>query len=199
MRPVLLLMALVSGTSQMLAAQAGRWGLTAEIGLSWFQGSARRDSAGSTDDLHPSPSRSVGLRVDRRGGRVGIALTALYEQTGLVDAADKVSITLNDVAKLFSLRPEIWGRVLTLRALTVEAHGGLSLDYWQFAGMENRIKPGAMGGLTVVAPIGGAFDLRVRWEGSLSGSLINPGELPPSFELRRSFHSRLGFGVRMGL
>jgi hypothetical protein len=199
MRPVLIVLALVSGMSRMLAAQSGRWGLTAEIGLSWFQGSARRDSAGIADDLHPSPSRSVALRVDRRGRRVGLALTALYEQTGLQDAADEVSITINDVAKLYSIRPELWGRVLTLKAVTVEAHGGVSLDYWQFAGMPNRIKAGAIGGLTLVAPIGGAFALRVRWEGSVSGSVINAGELAPSFELRRSFHSRLGFGIRLGL
>lgn len=199
MRLFLIALALVSGRSETLSAQTGKWGLTAEMGLSWFSGSARRDSAGAVDDLHPSPSRSVSLRVDRRGGRLGIALTALYEKTGLVDATDEVSITVNDVSKLYSLRPEIWGRILTLKALALEAHGGLSLDYWQFAGMENRVKAGAMGGLTLVAPIAGAFGLRLRWEGSLSGSLINPGELPPSFERRRSFHSRLGFGIRLEL
>src|SRR5262245_11218204 len=112
-----LVVLMLSSTANLLAAQSHRWGLTGEIGLSWFAGSSRRDSVG-VDYLHPSPSRSAALRIDRAGGRVGLALTLLYEKTGLQDEADDVSVTINDVVKLYSVRPEVFVTVLRLRSMT---------------------------------------------------------------------------------
>lgn len=194
----LLIAGLLGNVSTVMLAQTPGWGVTAEVGQSWFGGGARRDSAG-VDDLQPSPSRYGSVRVDRSGKRVGLGLTLLYEKTGVRDATDGVDITFHDLATLYSARPEASVRALTLGAATVYVHVGAAVEYWQISGEDPRTRLGAIAGATLVVPLGGSFGFRLRWEGGLSPSIFKDSELPAAFEMRPSIHSRIGFGIRLGL
>jgi hypothetical protein len=191
-----LVLQLLSGSG--LQAQASRWGLTPEVGLSRFGGSATRDSAGH-ESFRPSSSTSIALRMDCTADGIRVAITLLYEKTGIMETGDEVAITLHDLVQLYSVRPELALRLLRLGPGGLWAHGGISLERWQLAGEDPRNRIGALAGLSVSAPLGGGFSMEVRWEGTLSRSVFTQQDLPSRFSLRNTVHSRLGLGLRLGL
>lgn len=197
MRRVLLLIVMSGGVSTILMGQSAAWGITAEVGQSWFAGGARRDSAG-VDYFQQSPSRFTSLRFDRTGNRIGFAITLLYERTGLRNTTENVDFTFHDLVTLYSIRPEVSIRGFSIGAVRVDPHLGIPIEYWQISGEESRLRVGVLGGLTLVTPLGGSFALRLRWEGGLTGSIFEDSELPAAFEVKPSLHSRLGLGIRLG-
>lgn len=181
-----------------LAAQAPGWGVAGEIGFSRFSGTSTSDSSGDTS-FRPSPSTSLALRLDRNASRIGVAVTILYEKTGVMEAGDQVAVTVHDIVKLYAVRPELGFLLLRLGAGTLWAHGGISVERWRLAGEDPRYRFAGLGGLSINAPLGDVFSTEIRWEGSLSRSVLTRHDLPTGFSTRNTFHSRVGLGIRLGL
>ena len=182
-----------------LQAQGKYWGVTPEVGFSQFGGTAVKDSAGESRHFHPSSSISIGLRIDRTTGSVGFAVSLLYDQTGMVETGDPIALTVHDIVKLYSIRPEITFRVVDAGPSSLFVHGGPVFERWQLAGEDPRHRVGGQGAISIRAPLGGRLALQVRWEATLSPSILERQELPAGFRLRSNLHSRLGLGIRLRL
>lgn len=177
-------------------AQAHAWGLTPELGWSWFSGASHH----TTDDvaLRVSQTMSAGLRLDRTGRTTGLGLTFLYLQSGIDENSGTVTVTSNDILKVYSLRPEFSMKVTHLGAGTLWAHAGPAFSRWSVPG-EKRLLVSGVAGLSLGVPLSPKWELRIRWEGDLGESVFKGSDLPAGFETRSMFQSRLGLGLRLGL
>ena len=180
-------------------AQERNWGLTPEIGFSHFSGTARDETSTPHVSASPSASMSVGVRVDRAFGQVRVALTLLYEETGLVEGNTDITVTANNVLKLSAVHPEISLPLLRLGNAAIRAHAGVAIDRWGPADEKARTRFGLLAGLGLESPLSRRVSLAIRWEGTAGKSMMVEGDLPAGFELRDTFHSRLALGLRLGL
>lgn len=191
-----LLAVLTMGVSS-LSAQSYHWGLTPEIGFSHWSGTAGEDS--TDQSLRPSPSTSIGLRLDRTGKRIGWAVAILYEKTGIMETDAHLAVTFHDIIKLYALRPEVSLRLAQLGPTSLNAHAGLSVERWEMPGKDPRYLPSGLAAVSLQAPLGDHFSIGVRWENTLSSSVFSEEDLPSGFSTRNTVHSRLGLGIRLGL
>lgn len=199
MRATLMILLIACTTCGLLEAQERAWGVTPEIGLSRFSGTAVKDSAGESRSFHPSSSTSVGIRVDRTGRNIGFAVGVFYDVTGMVETGEPIALTIHDIVKLYSVRPAVSVRIFNAGPSAVFITCGLALERWQLAGEDARHRLGGQGAIGVRAPLGGQFFLQVRWEASLSPSILENQELPDDFKLRGNLQTKLGIGIRLGL
>ncbi|MEP7326818.1 MAG: hypothetical protein ABI836_12775 [Gemmatimonadota bacterium] len=200
MRIVLTFAAILAAVvSHSASAQQRHWGITPEIGFSHFHGTARDETTNPEVSAGPSPSTSVGFRLDREIGRVRLGITLIYEETGLVEGNSDISVTANNVLKLLGLHPELSAAVLRLGRASVRAHAGAAIDKWSPADEPSRTRFGLLAGLTLESPLSSGANLSIRWEGTSSRSILAEDDLPAGFELHNTFHSRLGLGIRLGL
>ena len=187
---------MVLGVCGTLRSQDREWGIAPEIGFSHFSGSSADDTSLS---FRPSPSTSVGLRLDASVHGLVIAVGVLYEETGLMENGPSLAITAHNTIKLLAVHPEVSLRLLRLGAANLRLHVGIAINRWSLVDEKARSRLGGLGGFSVEAPIGARTTLQVRWEGSLSRSIFDEGDLPAGFKPRSTFHSRLGLGIRLGL
>lgn len=187
---------MVLGVCGTLQSQDRGWGIAPEIGFSHFSGSSADDTSLS---FRPSPSTSVGVRLDASLHGFVIAVAVLYEETGLMENGPSLAITAHNTVKLLAIHPEVSLRLLGLGTAQLRLHGGVAINRWSIVDEKARTRLGGLGGLSVEAPIGARTTLQVRWEGSLSRSIFDEGDLPAEFKPRSTFHSRLGLGFRLGL
>jgi opacity protein-like surface antigen len=200
MRTVLIGIALLAGAASVSAyAQERKWDLTPEIGFSHFSGTARDETTTPHVSASPSPSMSVGVRVDRAFGQVRVAMTLLYEETGLVEGSSDVTVTANNVLKLFAIHPEMSLPLFRVGNAAIRAHAGVAIDRWGPADEKARTRFGLLAGLGLESPLSRRVSLAIRWEGTSGKSMLIEDDLPAGFELRNTFHSRLGLGIRLGL
>ncbi|HEV8123407.1 MAG TPA: hypothetical protein VGP80_04140 [Gemmatimonadales bacterium] len=200
MRTALTVIVLLAGAAPASGyAQERQWGLTPEIGFSHFSGTASDETTDQHVSASPSPSMSVGARLDRAFGRVRVALTLLYEETGLVEGNSDVTVTANNVLKLSAIHPEMSLQLFRLGNAAIRAHAGVAIDRWGPADEKARTRFGLLAGLDFESPVSHRVTLAIRWEGTSGKSMLIEDDLPAGFELHNTFHSRLALGLRLGL
>jgi hypothetical protein len=138
---------------------------------------------------------TIGLRLERGVGRFGLGLRGSYGKPGLsalgqgLTVTDKSSGQLIEVATLVAVRV---GGIGPSGAIRAEL--GPALHLWKF-GDDLRDRVGALGALAYDWPVAGRFSGAIRLEGTVSKSWFEEGDLPPAYELRRTWR----YGVTLGL
>jgi hypothetical protein len=191
MRPlavIALLVALPLGRAQ------GQWTIGVEAGTARYRGSAHDTSSGAGPRLHPGDATTLGLHVDRRFGRLGVALRASAGTPGVsadgsITVSDKSTGHLIDVATLVTVRVGGIGP-----SGVVRAELGPALHLWKLDD-DKRVRLGALGALAYEWPVAGRFSGAIRAEGTVSRSWFEEGDLPPEYDLRLTWR----YGVTLGL
>jgi hypothetical protein len=172
----------------------GQWTIAPEVGLTAFSGSSR-DSGGVR--LGPTRATVVGLRVGRESPRFGWGLRVLTGSTGVgatdgdLTVIEEHQLRLVEVAGFLSWQV---ARLGTASRLGVEA--GPALDFWVPPGGSARSRVGAVAALSWAFPVSPRLDAALRLEGTLTGSLFDPADLPPSAERRATWRRGAGFALR---
>src|SRR5256886_12451202 len=109
-------------------AGALQWGLSAEVGVARFAGTAQ-DSSGAT--LGPYRPTTFAVRVDRDLGPVRVGLGLLYARTGLAGEQDQTAVVFYDRASLVEAAPELSITVVRFGAgVVTRVAGGPRLAIW---------------------------------------------------------------------
>jgi hypothetical protein len=138
---------------------------------------------------------TVAFRVDRRLGRVGVAVRASLGKPGItgdqgpVAVMDKSTGQVVEVATLVAVRVGGIGP-----SGAVRAEVGPALHLWNIDD-DVRSRVSALGALAYEWPLAGRFSGAIRLEGTLSRSWFEEGELPPEYDLRLTWR----YGVTLGL
>jgi hypothetical protein len=173
---------------------AGQWSLTPEVGLTAFSGSAR-DSSG----LRVGPTRAtvIGLRFGRETRATGIGVRVLTGSTGFgatdgdLTVIQEHQLRLVEIAGFFSWHV---AQIGTASRLRLEA--GPVLDVWMPQDASSRSRFGAVAALSWAFPVSPRLDAALRLEGTLTGSLFDAADLPPSAERRPTWRRGAGFALR---
>src|SRR2546426_7043860 len=100
--PTLLVLGLLIAGRPALAAQ---WSVAVEATASYYGGTSR-DSGADPTAFRPHHPTSVGLRVDRRFGRLGFGGGAAPTGAGLIAENNSVGAILQDALPLFEGAPQ---------------------------------------------------------------------------------------------
>ena len=194
--PGLLLIGLVLASQPRLA---GQWSLAVEATTSCYDG-VSRDSGADPTSFRPHHPTSVGLRVDRRFGRLGFGVGAALAGADLIAENSSVGAILKDALDVFEVAPEVallLGRTGPGPALRV--HAGPLIDVWSRAGDDTRTRAGGQVGLSLESPVSRRFAGSLRVAAALTSSLFREGELPPGFERRAMWRRSVSLGLRYRL
>ena len=195
--PGLLLPGLLLVSQPRLAAQ---WSLAVEATASYYDG-VSRDSGADPTAFRPHHPTSVGLRVDRRFGRLGFGVgAALGGGADLIAENSSVGAILKDALDLFEVAPEVAllpGR--TGPGLAVRVHAGPLIDIWSREGGDTRTRAGGQVGVSLESPLSRRFAGSLRVAAALTSSLFREGELPPGFERRAMWRRSVSLGLRYRL
>ena len=173
---------------------SGQWTLSPEVGLTAFGGTGR-DSSG----LRVGPTRAsvLALRFGRESPRVGFGVRVLTGLTGFgasdgdLTVIQEHQLRLVEIAGVLS-RPV--ARVGISSRLVVEA--GPVLDIWTPQGGSSRTRVGAVLAAVWILPVTARLDAALRVEGTLTGSLVDPADVPAGAERRATWRRGVGFGLR---
>lgn len=176
------------------ATLAGQWSLTPEVGLTAFSGSSR-DSGGVR--VGPTRATVLGLRFGRETRRSGIGVRLLTGSSGFgatdgdLSVIQEHQLRLVEVAGFFSWHV---AQVGTASRLGVEA--GPLFDVWMLQGASSRSRFGAVAALSWAFPVSPRLDAALRLEGTLTGSLFDPADLPASVQRRATWRRGVGLALR---
>ena len=175
-------------------ALSGQWSLAPEVGLTAFSGSGR-DSSG----LRVGPTRAtiIGLRFGRETPRHGVGLRILTGSTGFGATDGDLTVIQEHQLRLLEIAGFVsWhlAQIGTASRLRLEA--GPVLDVWMPEGASSRSRFGAALALSWAFPVSPRLDAAVRLEGTLTGSLFDPADVPASAERRATWRRGVGFALR---
>jgi len=194
--PGLLLFGLLLASQPRLVAQ---WSVAVEATASYYGGTSR-DSGADPTAFRPHHPTSVGLRVDRRFGRLGLGVGAALAGSDLIAENSSVGAILKDALDLFEVAPEV--ALLLDRTgpgLAVHVHAGPLIDIWSPQGADTRTRLGGQAALSLEWPVSRRFAGSLRGAAALTGSLFKQGELPPGFERRAMWRRSVSLGLRFRL
>jgi hypothetical protein len=179
-----------------LATALAQWTLGVDLGTARYGGSAH-DTAntGAPAQWRPGDVTTIGLRVDRRLGRLGVGLKASYGKPGLTGAGQGLTITDKTAGELIEVATLVAVRVGGIGPSgVVRAELGPALHLWKF-GDDMRSRFSALGTVAYEWPVAGRFSGAIRAEGMMSRSWFEEGDLPPEYDLRLTWR----YGVTLGL
>jgi hypothetical protein len=176
------------------APVAGQWSLTPEVGLTAFSGSSR-DSGGVR--IGPTRATVIGLRFGRETRASGIGLRILTGSTGFGATDGDLTVIQEHQLRLVEVAGFVsWhvAQIGTASRLGLEA--GPVLDVWMPQGASSRSRFGAVAALSWAFPVSPRLDAALRLEGTLTGSLFDPADLPPSAERRATWRRGAAVALR---
>ena len=192
------LIGLLAAVALAAPGQAGalQWGLSAEVGVARFAGTAQ-DSSGAT--LGPYRPTTFAARVDRDLGPVRVGLGLLYARTGLAGEQDQTAVVFYDRASLVEAAPELSITVVRFGAgVVTRVAGGPSLAIWDVDGV-SRTRVGARGAVAFDWPLSERCTGSLRATAVVSGSVMNRGETPPGVDRRTTRRGGVSVGLRYRL
>jgi opacity protein-like surface antigen len=179
---------------------AAQWYVGIELGVAHYHGTARDTSnSGGPDTFRPGDAASIGVRLGRQMGRIGLALRATYGIPGIGAAGQDLTITDRSTGALIEVTPVVAVR-LTSAGLgsAVRAEIGPTLHLWKLSD-EVRSRLGALGALAYEWPIVARWSGAIRAEGTISRSWWNAGDLPPEYARRPTWRYGMSVGLRYRL
>ncbi len=197
-RGILFIAVLLAVPAEALS-QAAAWTVTAEVGWAAVSGASRDPATGAV--FRPARGTVVGLGLARGTPRLGVGVVVRRARSGLALTDQEVTVLTGELQfTLYEIAPEV-----TMRLRRFGPYGGLTLsagpviDVWRLTESSSRIRIGGRAALAVESRLGERISGVVRAEGVLSGSMFDPGELPPGFEWRVQLRRHLVVGVRYRL
>ncbi len=172
----------------------GQWSIAPEVGLTAFSGSSR-DTGGVR--LGPTRATVVGLRFGRESPRFGLGLRLLTGSTGVGATDGDLTVIQEHQLRLFEVAGFLsWhlGPIGTASRLGLEA--GPVLDIWMPEGVSSRSRVGVGAAAVWAFPVTQRLDAALRLEGTLTGSLFDPADLPPSVAARPTWRRGVGWALR---
>ncbi len=181
---------------------AAQWNVGLEINATHYRGSSRAatDSSGPTT-VRPANATTFGVRVDRAigGGRARLGLQVSYATVGLTAAAPDLTLTDNSSGDVLEGQLLLNFQVVGIGSSgAIRAELGPSLHLWK-SDDETRSRAGAVAAAAYEWPIANRFSGAIRFEGMLSKSWFDPGDLPSELERRVTWRYGVGLGLRYRL
>jgi len=175
---------------------AAQWYVGLELGVAHYHGTAHDTSnGGGPDTFRPGDATSIGVRLGRQIGRIGLAMRAAYGIPGIGAAGQDLTITDRSTGTLIEVTPVVAVRLTSAGSGgAVRAEMGPTLHLWRLND-EVRSRLGALAALAYEWPIVARWSGAIRAEGTISPSWWNGGDLPPEYVRRPTWRYGMSFGL----
>jgi hypothetical protein len=179
----------------------GQWSVALEATASYYSG-ASRDTGADPISIRPHHPTSLGLRLDRRVGRLDVGVGAALAGPDVIAENSGVGAIIKNALDLFEIAPEaalLVGQTPARERVALRVHAGPLIDIWAPQGEDARTRLGGHAGLSLEWPLGARFAGSVRAAAALTPSLFRDGELPAGFERRALWRRSVSLGLRYRL
>lgn len=201
MRPNHLLVALCALWQPLLrpAPASGQWSVGLEVGADRYWGSSV-DVGGEHQSFRPYRPTSLGVGLEKRGGRLGVALHLHYSGASLALEAPDVLVAAKGIFTVFHASPELIYRVATFVGTNqLRLHAGPVFEVWGIDGADTQVRVGGQAGLSLRLPLGGRFAGLVLANVALTGSPLPSDEIVEGFERRALWRRSVGGALQFQL
>jgi len=197
MRWSLPLLALVTVTT---AGAAAQWHVGFEISAAHYRGSSRDTAnSGGPERFRPANATQLSVRLDRAIGRARLGLQARYASVGLAATGPGLTLIDNSTGQLLEAQLLVNFQVAGIGSSgAIRAEVGPSLHLWK-SGDELRSRAGAVAAAAYEWPVTNRFSGAIRFEGTISKSWFDAGDLPPEYERQATWRYGVGLGLRYRL
>ncbi len=180
-------------------AAFAQWGVTVSLHRTAFGGTSHDTSAMGTDgSFRPGSTPALTLRVDRRLGRVTVALGARYSRSAIEISNKDVFVGFHHEVQTIEAAPEVRVRLArTPVGARLHIYAGAVIGVWSFQDQTRKVT-GAVAGVSGEFPLFAKLAVELRAGAGLTESLFRDGELPPEFERRTMRRGEIGIGLRYG-
>jgi hypothetical protein len=164
-----------------LPAAAAQWYIGATTGSQDF-GAVADDTASGSRWVTLSASTALALRIERRLGRVSVAMDVAHSRAGFAVEDGEFALVAKDVFRLWEFAPELGVRAAGAdTATSLWLRAGPILDVWLPDGADTRVRGGAFASASLLFPLLGRVTGELGLRGSVTPSPFNETELPPEF------------------
>jgi hypothetical protein len=176
-----------------------QWTVGIEIGAERFWG-ASVESAPPHRSFRPYRPTTVGTLVERRSGRMGVALQLRYAQASLALEGGDAVVAVKGVFKVFSASPELSFRLGSLGpGNELLLHAGPLFEVWSVVDESSRARIGAQSALSLGIPLGGRLGASLSAGVGLMKSPFARDELDTAYDLRALWRRRFAVGLQYRL
>jgi hypothetical protein len=191
--------ALIVATSFSTPAAWGQWIAGVEVGADRFWGGSVQ-RAPERRSFRPYRPTTFGASLERRAGKVGVALQLHYARASLALEGGDAVVAVKGVFKLFSASPAVTYRIASLgpgNELLVRV--GPMFELWNIIDEDSRVRIGGQGSLSLAIPLGGRFGGALSAGAALIRSPFNREDLDVNFDLRALWRRRVAAGLQYRL
>jgi hypothetical protein len=180
---------------------AAQWHLGVELTTTHYRGTTRNTTDSGPTILRPADATAVTIGADRAIKRSRIAVRVSYARLGLVAGEGGLRLIDKSTGRLFE------GSILANFQVVgigggssgaIRAELGPALHLWNLDD-DLRKRLAALGAIAYEWPVTNRFAGAVRFEGTISKSWFEPGDLPPELERRVTWRYGVGLGLRYRL
>lgn len=173
-----------------------QWGLSGEIGVARFGGTAR-DTSGTR--VAPYRPTTFAVRLDRALGSTRVELAVQYAKTGFAGEQDNVAIVQYDAGSFWELAPGASVRVARFGAgAEARLEAGPVVDLWK-VDSDTRTRVGGRAAAALEWPIARALTGSLCVSGVLTSSVFDAGDVPAGVERLATRRVAVAIGLRYGL
>jgi hypothetical protein len=191
--------ALIVAVSLSVPPACAQWIVGVEVGADRFWGGSVED-APERRSFHPYRPTTFGLGLERRAGKVGVALQLRYSQASLALEGSDAVVAVKGVFKLLSASPELAYRIASLGpGNELLLHVGPLVEVWSIIDEASRVRIGGQSSLSLAIPLGSKFGAALSAGAALMASPFTRDELEENYDLRALWRRRFAVGLQYRL
>jgi hypothetical protein len=176
-----------------------QWSIGVEVGSDRFWGSSI-ETADPHRSFRPYRPTSLGLALERRGGRLAVALRLRYAGASLALEGQDAAVVVKGIFSHYAAAPELVYRIATIGAANeLRLHAGPVFELWTVEGEDSQFRAGGQVAVSLRIPFGGRFAGSLTAGGAVTGSPLSEGQLLEGYERRALWRRSVAAGLEYRL
>jgi hypothetical protein len=162
----------------------GQWAVSLAVESDRYWGGSV-DNTPEHKSFRPYRPTAFTVGLERRAGNAGLRLRTTYTEASLGLEGEGAVVAAKGAFTVWGIAPELSYQIATIgqeNRLLLQL--GPLLELWHPIDEEWRTRLGAQGGLSLVVPLGGRFDLALGGTVAVISSPFHSDELPVGYEVR---------------
>jgi hypothetical protein len=181
------------------SAAQSQWEIGFEVGSDRFWGSSI-ETAAPHRSFRPYRPTTLGVGLERRGGRLAAALHLRYAGASLALEGQDAAVAVKGIFSHYEAAPELVYRIATLgSANELRLHAGPVFELWSVEGEDSQFRAGGQAAVSLRIPFGGRFAGSLTAGAAVTASPLTDELLLDGYERRALWRRSVAAGLEYRL